>query len=157
MGKLETCKAHRFLSSARPLPEESYLDDEDHLPQRTYFPERAQSPLRKKLVPAPLPAAASPIPPPALEVQQPSSSTAAVDDENDNTTSPEEDVKNTSGMPSSSSSTEFVEAVSDRASPTTLKYTGDAVIPITSVLEIIKPQDDTPRGIWPVFRLMVGA
>lgn len=40
-------------------------------------------------------------------------------------------------------------------SPSTLKYTGDAVIPITSKLEIVKPQDDTPSGIWPVFRLMV--
>lgn len=40
-------------------------------------------------------------------------------------------------------------------SPTTLLYTGDAVIPITSKLNIVRPQDDTPRGIWPVFRLMV--
>lgn len=40
-------------------------------------------------------------------------------------------------------------------SPSTLRYTGDAVIPITSNLHIVKPQDDTPRGIWPVFRLLV--
>jgi hypothetical protein len=42
-------------------------------------------------------------------------------------------------------------------SPNVLQYTGDAVIPITSTLQLIRPQDDTPRGIWPVFRLMVRA
>jgi hypothetical protein len=40
-------------------------------------------------------------------------------------------------------------------SPASLRYTGDAVIPITSVLHIVKPQEDTPRGVWPVFRLLV--
>ena len=40
-------------------------------------------------------------------------------------------------------------------SPSTLRYTGDAVIPITSKLHIVKPQDDTPCGTWPVFRLLV--
>jgi hypothetical protein len=40
-------------------------------------------------------------------------------------------------------------------SPSKLRYTGDAVIPITSVLHIVKPQEDIPRGIWPVFRLLV--
>lgn len=43
----------------------------------------------------------------------------------------------------------------DSVSPTALRYTGDAVMPITSKLQIVKPQDDTPRGVWPVFRLMV--
>ena len=37
----------------------------------------------------------------------------------------------------------------------TLTYAGDVQIPITSTLQLIRPEDDTPRGIWPVFRLMV--
>lgn len=40
-------------------------------------------------------------------------------------------------------------------SPSQLQYTGDATIPITSRLHIVKPGEDTPRGTWPVFRLMV--
>lgn len=40
-------------------------------------------------------------------------------------------------------------------SPSELRYTGDAVIPITSHLHIVRPDEDTPRGIWPVFRLLV--
>ena len=40
-------------------------------------------------------------------------------------------------------------------SPSELKYTGDAVLPITTNLHIVKPGEDTPRGIWPVFRVMV--
>jgi hypothetical protein len=42
-------------------------------------------------------------------------------------------------------------------SPSVLQYTGDAIIPITSTFQLIRPQDDTPPGIWPVFRLMVSA
>lgn len=41
-------------------------------------------------------------------------------------------------------------------SPSEIKYTDDATIPITSRLHMVKPgEDDVPRGIWPVFRLMV--
>jgi hypothetical protein len=40
-------------------------------------------------------------------------------------------------------------------SPSELKYTGDARIPITTRLHIVKPGEDTPRGVWPVFRLLV--
>ena len=53
-------------------------------------------------------------------------------------------------------STTLVDTV-EHESPSALRYTGDAVIPITSMLRIVKPQDDTPRGIWPVFRLLVSA
>jgi hypothetical protein len=42
-------------------------------------------------------------------------------------------------------------------SPSKLRYTGDAIIPITSVLHIVKPQEDVPRGVWPVFRLLVSS
>jgi hypothetical protein len=28
-------------------------------------------------------------------------------------------------------------------------------MPVTTKLHIVTPQEDTPRGIWPVFRLMV--
>lgn len=75
-----------------------------------------------------------------------------VNDDDDESVTEEHDVKNPSGTPTS---TTAIDAPSERVSPTSLKYTGDAIIPITSVLEIIRPQDDTPRGVWPVFRLMV--
>lgn len=41
-------------------------------------------------------------------------------------------------------------------SPSKLTYTGDAIMPVTSDLHIVNPQEDTPRGVWPVFRIMVG-
>jgi hypothetical protein len=41
------------------------------------------------------------------------------------------------------------------ASPKELTYTGNATIPITSHLHIVKPGEDAPQGIWPVFRIMV--
>jgi hypothetical protein len=41
------------------------------------------------------------------------------------------------------------------ASTNTLTYTGGASMPVTSKLHIVTPQEDIPRGIWPVFRLMV--
>jgi hypothetical protein len=37
----------------------------------------------------------------------------------------------------------------------TLSYAGTVPIPITSNLQLIRPEDDTPRGIWPVYRIMV--
>jgi hypothetical protein len=40
-------------------------------------------------------------------------------------------------------------------SPTILTYTGGVEIPITNKLHIVTPGEDTPRGTWPVFRLMV--
>lgn len=40
------------------------------------------------------------------------------------------------------------------SSPSELHYTGNATMPLTTVLHIVKPQEDVPRGIWPVFRLM---
>jgi hypothetical protein len=43
----------------------------------------------------------------------------------------------------------------DYVSTNTLTYTGNASMPVTSKLHIVTPQEDTPPGIWPVFRLMV--
>jgi hypothetical protein len=65
--------------------------------------------------------------------------------------------KTTNALPSIATTTDPFDQLNpfETISPTTLTYTGDAVIPITSKLNIIRPQDDTPRGIWPVFRLMV--
>jgi hypothetical protein len=41
-------------------------------------------------------------------------------------------------------------------SPSELTFAGDATIPITSRLHIVKPgEDDVPAGTWPLFRLMV--
>ena len=40
-------------------------------------------------------------------------------------------------------------------SPTHLSYVGGDPVPITSRADIIEPGDDVPRGIWPVFRLLV--
>lgn len=42
-----------------------------------------------------------------------------------------------------------------QSSPQELKYTGHAAMPITSALHIVKPHEDAPTGVWPVFRLMV--
>jgi len=38
--------------------------------------------------------------------------------------------------------------------PDHISYAGNEKMPITSSLKIIGPNDDTPRGIWPVFRMM---
>lgn len=40
------------------------------------------------------------------------------------------------------------------ASPADLMYTGGHKIPVTTKLHIVTPEEDVPRGIWPVFRLM---
>lgn len=65
-------------------------------------------------------------------------------------TAPEEmqQADNTVSQDTTTASKSFV-------SPSQLQYTGDATIPITSRLHIVKPGEDTPRGTWPVFRLMV--
>lgn len=47
------------------------------------------------------------------------------------------------------------EFLTKKASPSELKYTGGATIPVTSHLHIVIPEEDTPRGIWPIFRVMV--
>ncbi|CAB9528205.1 oxoisovalerate dehydrogenase subunit alpha, mitochondrial [Seminavis robusta] len=39
-------------------------------------------------------------------------------------------------------------------SPSEIQYAGNATMPLTSVLHIVKPSEDAPRGVWPVFRLM---
>jgi hypothetical protein len=44
-----------------------------------------------------------------------------------------------------------------RSPPMTLTFTGGATIPVTTTLKIVTPGEDIPRGIWPVFRLMVRA
>lgn len=41
-------------------------------------------------------------------------------------------------------------------SPATMTYTGGHEMPVTSQLHIVTPEEDAPRGTWPVFRLMVG-
>ena len=40
-------------------------------------------------------------------------------------------------------------------SPSELTYTGNATMPVTTRLHIVTPEEDTPRGVWPIFRLMV--
>lgn len=42
-----------------------------------------------------------------------------------------------------------------RLSPKSLTFTGGAVMPVTTELKIVTPQEDAPRGVWPVYRLMV--
>lgn len=41
-------------------------------------------------------------------------------------------------------------------SATMLSYGEGNPMPITSKLHIVKPTEDTPRGVWHVFRMMVG-
>jgi len=43
---------------------------------------------------------------------------------------------------------------STHTSPSELAFTGDTLIPVTSRLHIVTPEEDTPRGVWPIFRLM---
>ena len=45
--------------------------------------------------------------------------------------------------------------VPKEALPDHISYVGNAKMPITSSLKIVTPEDDTPRGVWPVFRMMV--
>ncbi|KAL7555868.1 hypothetical protein ACA910_009947 [Epithemia clementina (nom. ined.)] len=45
-------------------------------------------------------------------------------------------------------------AIAPRTQPTQMAYSGTTSIPITSTLHIVTPQEDTPRGIWPAFRMM---
>ena len=40
-------------------------------------------------------------------------------------------------------------------SPSVLSFTGGTLIPVTSYLHIVTPDEDTPRGVWPIFRMMV--
>jgi hypothetical protein len=51
----------------------------------------------------------------------------------------------------------YVEGESDDEfqSPISLMYTEGRAMPIVSRLHIVSPDEDTPRGTWPVFRLMV--
>jgi 2-oxoisovalerate dehydrogenase E1 component alpha subunit len=44
--------------------------------------------------------------------------------------------------------------VPKEALPDHISYVGSAKMPITSSLKIVTPEDDTPRGVWPVFRMM---
>jgi 2-oxoisovalerate dehydrogenase E1 component alpha subunit len=44
--------------------------------------------------------------------------------------------------------------IEEHESPSEIHYTGNATMPLTSVLHIVKPGEDVPRGTWPVFRLM---
>ena len=43
----------------------------------------------------------------------------------------------------------------EHVSPTHLMYTGGQSMPLTSTFKIIEPGEDAPRGIWPVFRILV--
>ena len=40
-------------------------------------------------------------------------------------------------------------------SPSELSFTSDTLIPVTSYLHIVTPEEDTPGGVWPIFRIMV--
>jgi len=39
--------------------------------------------------------------------------------------------------------------------PSHLSYASNKRMPITSEMRIVQPGEDTPSGIWPVFRMMV--
>lgn len=47
------------------------------------------------------------------------------------------------------------EQVDADSSPSHLTYTGNVTMPITTHLHIVTPGEDAPRGVWPVFRLLV--
>jgi len=68
--------------------------------------------------------------------------------------SPQESVHNVA-LVDQSPNPRYETATNDEKSPSELIYTGEAVIPITSFLHIVTPEEDSPRGIWPIFRLLV--
>lgn len=41
------------------------------------------------------------------------------------------------------------------ATPESITFTGNNTIPVTSKLHLVTPEEDTPSGKWPIFRLMV--
>jgi hypothetical protein len=132
-GNSQTCygstQLSRLLSSARPLP-----DDEDAY---QWSPNSTRKSKTTPLIPLTIPGSA--------EME-----TTTQDNGNER--------RKEQRVPRSLPPTDVFDQMMDPfdlISPTTLTYTGDAVMPITSTLQIVKPQDDTPRGIWPVFRLMV--
>ena len=43
----------------------------------------------------------------------------------------------------------------DIISPSHISYVAGVSLPITSELHIVKPSDDAPPGLWPVYRIMV--
>ena len=43
----------------------------------------------------------------------------------------------------------------EHVSPTHLMYTGGQTMPLTSTFKIVEPGEDAPRGIWPVYRILV--
>ena len=48
-----------------------------------------------------------------------------------------------------------VQAITPIEPPSQLTYTGGSTIPITSLLHVVTPEEETPSGTWPIFRLMV--
>ena len=46
---------------------------------------------------------------------------------------------------------------SSYTSPFELSFTGNTTIPVTSRLHIVTPEEDTPKGVWPIFRIMVSS
>ena len=47
--------------------------------------------------------------------------------------------------------------VEREALPDHISYVGNDKMPITSTLKIVGEGEDVPRGVWPVFRMMVSA
>ena len=122
--------ALRCLSSARPLPTIDEITESEW--------RKEVKALKKSSSQSPLPPSTAGSPPTAKFSS--TSPAAKVTDLTDNDNDNEQE--------SSSSSSSY-------ASTNTLTYTGGAAMPVTTKLHIVTPQEDTPQGIWPVFRLMV--
>jgi hypothetical protein len=118
----------RCLSSARPLPTKDEI---------------TESEWQKKVNALKKAASQSPLPP-----TTPGSSNAKV-----SSTSPAEVTVHLRDSDSDNDNNN--EKDTSYASTNTLTYTGGASMPVTTKLHIVTPEEDTPRGKWPVFRLMV--
>jgi hypothetical protein len=148
----------RFLASARPLPEEPHNEYEwSNKPMQVRTSKCDTVILKPRRTKSRLEIDAA--------IPKSSSSISAVDVA-DNTAvnvrrnvmihhSPKEIQSDISAVSTALASFKVNTSILTTESPSSLRYTGDAVIPVTSILHIVKPQEDTPRGIWPVFRLMV--
>lgn len=129
----------RLFGSARPLPDEDF-DDEESWKQHSYRPRtQSMTPSPRRILP--------PFSPPAPNNQQVNGERVVNGDARSVPQQELHEELSLSDIPGTSLFT----------SPSVLAYGGDAEMPITSKLHIITPQEDTPRGIWPVFRLMVGS
>lgn len=147
---IKTLYHQRSLSSARPMPDDEHEEVVWTYNEATQIGRAKRAPSYSNMQQCQLSVSPSTLPTSSTMYDDP---TTAIN------WTEEEDTSNAIATnPNETKSKALSATLPERAeyeSPSTLRYTGDAVIPITSILHIVKPKEDAPRGIWPVFRLFV--